>query len=231
MPTNWIDLVPTCSNVYVYQADFVCEDCGSKIVERLEKEGTEDTGNSDDFPQGPYPDGGGESDAIQHCGMGEKCVNRVRVPGGVTIGCPLGNSLTSEGVEYLRQTVAKDIVSESAHKRGVGRLWAHIYADALRNYRLASLRLDADPIAQSLIKKLKDLKRKEKAFFAPEILVDCSYIYGKINSPDKTILWRVEATNTGGFGPAETITLPASESHERSLRDMIEEAISEGAWD
>lgn len=155
----------------------------------------------------------------------------MHVPGGVAIGCPLGNPLTGEGVEGLRKSVTENIVSESAHKRGVGRLWARVYADALRNCRLTSLRLDADPIAQSLVKKLKDLKRKEKAFFMPEILTDCSYIYGKVNSPNKTILWRVEATDTGGFGPAETIALPASESRERSLRDMIEEAISEEAWD
>lgn len=45
-----------------------------------------DTGDSDDYPQGPYPDGGGETDTPAHCD-----------------GChmPLGAPLTSDGVAYV----------------------------------------------------------------------------------------------------------------------------------
>ena len=33
MPSNWIELVPVCTDVYMYQADLICEDCGNKIIE------------------------------------------------------------------------------------------------------------------------------------------------------------------------------------------------------
>ena len=33
------------------------------------------------------------------------------------------------------------------------------------------------------------------------------------------------------YVPLKTVLLPSSETRERSLQDMIEEAISEGAWD
>ena len=41
MPSNWIELVPVCTDVYMYQADLICEDCGNKIIEQLKKEGVE----------------------------------------------------------------------------------------------------------------------------------------------------------------------------------------------
>jgi len=52
-------------DAYVYCADLYCEECASFIrasVGRLN-----DTGDSEDYPQGPYEDGGGESDSPQHC--------------------------------------------------------------------------------------------------------------------------------------------------------------------
>ena len=33
---------------YVYQADFICEDCAVDFLDRLGKNGCEDTGDSDD---------------------------------------------------------------------------------------------------------------------------------------------------------------------------------------
>jgi len=227
---NWIDLVPTCSNAYAYQADLICEDCGNDIIERLEKKGVEDTGDSDDFPQGPHSDGGGESDSPQHCGNGRNCINKIHVPGGATIGCPLGNSLTNDGVKYLRDTLADDIISTSSHHRKIGRLWARIYSDYLRDCPLTSLSIESTPIADSLIKILARLKKKEKAKIMPEAFTDCSYVYGGMTYSN-TALWRIEATDDGGYGDPETVHLPLSESRERTLRDMIEEAISEGAWD
>lgn len=231
--TDWINLIPTCSDAYVYNADFICEDCGEATIARLEKMGIEDTGDSDGFPQGPHSDGGGESDSPQHCGMGARCVNKIHIPGGVTIGCPLGNPLTSDGVKYLRDSLAEDIVSTSAHKRMVGRLWAHIYSDCLRDCPLISLSTQflKTPIAHSLIKILESLKKKERAPMMPEIFTDCSCIYGGATASEKTVLWRVEATDDGSYDDPATVYLPPSEAHERTLQDMVEEAISEGAWD
>jgi hypothetical protein len=77
-------------NVYIYAADTYCEGCGQAIRDRLTAEGhdpakseDEHTYDSDDFPKGPYADGGGEADGMHHCGACGVC---------------LGNPLTQEGV-------------------------------------------------------------------------------------------------------------------------------------
>ena len=61
-------------NVYVYQAALLCEDCGEATRQRLTEAGKaphdiddETTYDSDDFPKGPYPNGGGESDYPENC--------------------------------------------------------------------------------------------------------------------------------------------------------------------
>jgi len=59
---------------YIYRAALLCESCGSGARFRLNKAGknppcpdVESTYDSDDYPKGPYPDGGGESDIAEHC--------------------------------------------------------------------------------------------------------------------------------------------------------------------
>lgn len=61
-------------DAYIFQADLYCSDCAEEIRDRLTKEGNapedpsdEYSFDSDDFPKGPYGDGGGESDSPQHC--------------------------------------------------------------------------------------------------------------------------------------------------------------------
>lgn len=59
-------------DVYMYQADLYCETCAEKIEKGLRAQGKtpEDAmGDSDGWPQGPYPDGGGETDCPKHCGQ------------------------------------------------------------------------------------------------------------------------------------------------------------------
>ena len=80
-------------NVYMYQAALVCEPCGKQAMDELTAQGLapEDTGDeysydSDNFPKGPYPDGGGESDAPEHC---DGC------------GLWLENPLTRDGEDYV----------------------------------------------------------------------------------------------------------------------------------
>jgi hypothetical protein len=111
---------------YVFCADIYCEDCGKDMVADHKREGTPDDGDSMKFPQGPFPEGGGEADTPQHCG-----------------GCGvfLGNPLTPDGVEYVR---AKALALEGAdvsgnlswadiagiaHDRGENALseWIHFY--------------------------------------------------------------------------------------------------------
>ena len=61
-------------DAYIYQAALLCEDCGEAKRVELTKAGKapadpedEYSYDSDDFPKGPYPDGGGESDYEEHC--------------------------------------------------------------------------------------------------------------------------------------------------------------------
>jgi len=99
-------------DVYVYAADLYCEDCGDAIREELTKQGEapddpddESSYDSDDFPKGPYSDGGGEADSVQHCGSHETCLNAIELPRGSKIGAWLGNALTHEGVQNVCEAV------------------------------------------------------------------------------------------------------------------------------
>lgn len=115
---------------YIYCADVFCEDCGEKIRQALDYEGLapadpedEYSYDSDDYPKGPYPDGGGEADCPQHCGAGADCLNAIELSDGTKIGAWLENDLTSEGAEYVRQAVQEG--------GEVAALWAKWYADSL----------------------------------------------------------------------------------------------------
>lgn len=90
---------------YVFQAALYCRDCGEALVRDLRDRGAEDTGDSDDFPQGPYPDGGGEADTPQHCDNGTQCV-AAEIIGGRRVGAFLENPLTSDAEAYVRQSLA-----------------------------------------------------------------------------------------------------------------------------
>ena len=85
-------------DVYIYQADIYCEDCGKAICEDLAKKGgipeDLDCYDSDEYPKGPYSDGGGEADSPQHCGCGEECINAIEI-GGIKVGCWLEMELVS----------------------------------------------------------------------------------------------------------------------------------------
>ena len=97
-------------DVYVYQAELLCADCAEEIIRYLRASGVRDEGDSDTFPQGPYPDGGGEADTPQHCGY---------------CGTFLENPLTFDGIEYVREALLRpgnpDVLQE----------WAEFYRQAL----------------------------------------------------------------------------------------------------
>ena len=115
-------------NVYIYAADVYCEDCGKEIRDCLIEEGKapadpddECSYDSDEFPKGPYPDGGGESDCPEHCGSGADCVNAIKLSDGTKIGAWLENELTIEGAKY---------VEEAIYNGGeVAEIWAKFYCD------------------------------------------------------------------------------------------------------
>ncbi len=105
-------------NVYMYQAALFCEDCGVEIRARLTKQGTapedpedEYTYDSDDYPKGPYSDGGGESDCPNHCD-----------------GCEvfLENPLTDDGYDSVSDIVKANLRDGRADSIAVT-VWAPFY--------------------------------------------------------------------------------------------------------
>lgn len=126
-------------NAYVYRAALYCEPCALEIKRRLDGEpspsrlGTTADGSrlslmadSDAYPQGPYPDGGGESDTPQHC---DAC------------GVFLANPLTDDGRAYVRgllephnagnpdpETLAERLESSGYHVKAQ---WARFYGREL----------------------------------------------------------------------------------------------------
>lgn len=101
-------------NVYIYQADLYCEDCGAEIRSELTLAGkapadpeNEYSYDSDDFPKGPFPDG--EADCPQHCGACDVF---------------LENPLTSDGYAYVREMLIE------GHSEIVS-MWAEFYEVSL----------------------------------------------------------------------------------------------------
>jgi RadC-like JAB domain len=121
MHVGWIE-------AYAYQADLYCEDCGRAIQSQLRQEGIRDTGDTNDFPQGPYPDGGGEADSPWHCASDAECINAMEFSD-VKLGVWLGNPLTREGVEQLREML--DAPGPSAYQRELHAFWRRVYSDYL----------------------------------------------------------------------------------------------------
>ena len=94
-------------DAYAFQAALYCEPCGEQLARELSARGLRDSGDSDEFPQGPYPDGGGEADIPQHCDAGEGCL-AAEVLGGRKVGAFLENPLTDDGVSYVQQALAQE---------------------------------------------------------------------------------------------------------------------------
>ena len=112
-------------NVYICHDDLYCEDCGNEIrnhVSRTNPRPAKEWQNdSDVYPQGPYPNGGGEADLPQHCAAGENCLVAFHCSDGTKIGVWLENELTEEGVTYV-----KEAVKEGGY---VANLWFEWYLD------------------------------------------------------------------------------------------------------
>lgn len=106
-PFTVFDTLETIMNVYIYAADIYCEDCGKAIQNRISHENPRPASEwrpAMEYPQGPYPDGGGESDSPQHCAEGANCPNAIELDDGCKVGAWLENELTEEGIKYIRRT-------------------------------------------------------------------------------------------------------------------------------
>lgn len=230
MPNNedWLDTVPTCEDVYVYQAALVCSDCGEQIALQLQNAGQRDTGDAKNFPQGPYGDGGGEADSPNHCDMHDDCVNAVQVPGGKKIGCPFGNPLTFDGCGYVTREIAEAVTDKNAHKRAVGRLWWRIYESYAKPVRLVRLNTKSSP---ANLGKLLDDGLPPNGRVPPEFYTDLDYLYGASLGRDEVTLWRAEIDGLGSFRDLQTVGLPPRDLPGRTIEDALDEAWSDGAWD
>lgn len=121
---------------YVFQADLLCEGCGKVAKNELDAAGrkpadvtNEATFDSDEYPKGPYAEGGGETDCPQHC---HSCSTY------------LGAPLTQEGIEYVLEKVREHCVARIAGSRYAGdadvlKLWAQ---DLYDNYSLDSAEME-----------------------------------------------------------------------------------------
>lgn len=99
-------------NVYCYSGGIYCEDCGDSIRDDLANTNhapknwdNTKSYDSDDFPKGPYPDGGGEADSPLHCEAGGDCLNALWIGQGSKVGAFLENPLTKVGEEYMREAI------------------------------------------------------------------------------------------------------------------------------
>ena len=105
---------------YIYQADLFCDACGAYLCKHLTIAGVVDNEDSDTYPQGPYPNGGGEADSPEHCGSGPECLH-AEVCDDRKIGAFLRNPLTADGVGYVAQAMKDNPSSE------VVQLWVWYY--------------------------------------------------------------------------------------------------------
>lgn len=97
---------------YLFRAALLCPDCAAVVLASDARpghvvDGDESTWDSDEWPKGPFPDGGGEADTPQHC---DSC------------GAFLNNPLTPDGVAYVRDLSARGYVPAA---------WAAAYPFAL----------------------------------------------------------------------------------------------------
>lgn len=93
-------------DVFVFQAALLCASCGEAVKTKLDRVAVEH-GNvsfayrddSDKYPQGPFPNGGGEADCPQHC---DHCK------------VFLENPLTGDGYAYVKERVAAWVSGDDA---------------------------------------------------------------------------------------------------------------------
>lgn len=84
---------------FIYQAALLCESCGVAKQTELNRIATQHDNphygyreDSNNYPQGPYGEGGGEADCPQHC---DAC------------GRFLENPLTTDGTAYVRDLISQ----------------------------------------------------------------------------------------------------------------------------
>jgi len=103
-------------NAYAYAAALYCEACTLAIQDRLGAVPSWEREDSNLYPQGPYPAGGGEADSPQHC---DAC------------NVFLANPLTADGLAYVREHVPADDAKPAPRRSAVVATWREFYGSAL----------------------------------------------------------------------------------------------------
>jgi hypothetical protein len=233
--TSWLDLVPVSAKYYAYQADLYCEDCGAKIAESLDEKGVRNTGDTDDYPQGPFGDEYVDNPA--HCGSGDGCVNAIQIPSGRKIGCPLNCTLTKEGVEYARSIIAQNLFYGSSHQKGVELLWRRLFSDQLDDGDLIRLSLNLVPVkvTNALLREGINLPKDRSTKILPSTFTDLFHVYGAMMTPSDVCLWRLDAADNGKLENLKQVGVPTSllefKDGENNLQSVLNEAIDDGAFE
>jgi hypothetical protein len=211
---------------YAYRGDLYCSDCGDKIAGDLRRKGVEDDGDSNTFPQGPYPDGGGASDSAHFCGGGARCSNAVAVTPRNKVGCPLANPLTADGARAVRAGVAEDLMSQKKFSRLVGRLLRRVWLDTPSS-ELVQLPAWTN-FPTSLEKLLGPYWRRGRITLAG---VDDDHAYLTVAEPDQVTLLRAEVGDDGEFVRVDEVSVETSSAADRPPLEVVQEAVDLGAWD
>ena len=104
-------------DAFIYRGALYCEECTAALKARLRVPAhadlaDESTFDSDEYPKGPFADGGGEADTPQHC---DSC------------GEFLENPLTGDGVTYVAAALSlpgnQDVLDQ----------WREFYSDYLES--------------------------------------------------------------------------------------------------
>jgi hypothetical protein len=105
------------------------------------------------------------------------------------------------------------------------------------NNPLLQLTRASSPLPPPVKKALPHLTSKTRHLLH-EVFTDLENVYGgavsRSEDGDSLILWRLSIDDTGKLcsptSPVVGVQLPHSELQERSLEDILGEAISDGAW-
>ena len=243
---DWRNLVPALDDVYMFQGALYCEDCGQAIQEEIRQDGKapededdERSFDSDDFPKGPFGDGGGEADSIHHCDSNERCLNAIELPCKSKIGAWLGNDLTSEGAQWLSDSIKESMFRDDEHGRQVCRLWSLKYSDSISPLNslapVSKSNLDTSTLVDDFIRDIGGLQPQLRH----QIWSDQDSLYGFTlegpaegqSEPDTLRAWKSDMRPDGSLKGPAMVDMPASEARERPIQDILEELIGDGAWD
>jgi hypothetical protein len=227
---SWLNNIKVCSEVYVFQADLYCEDCARTIAAQLDASASPNVGDSDSYPQGPYPEGGGEADDPHFCASRKSCSNSINV-GNQTIGCPLGNSLTHDGAETLITSVLDLSLNSRNYERQLSRLYLKVWGDNLDHYRFECLRRVPAKFERLLPSSLDRLVKRLRGIPSHIMYQDENHVYITSRHNELVDLVRCAISDEGSFPSCEMASVPSAVADEVSPEELIRDAIDEGGWD